>query len=314
MGEQPYCTSIPCLSKLILKVEKNPTGGFLTYFEGSKYPINSYPQRADLNYLDTIKRVLMASMRLVISMPLTPHRIIRGIQKWMGDIYSADHGQNPNRFTIENWVESTKAILDALVSCNTYENDEWCHYLAAIWDGDLAYRFRGMDVLQNLNKENLRKSPKREIMRLVDLAISREINKEALSPGGKVKMAKNILKIALLSKEFRKLAIGFLTNLDIEKMKFDINEQYWLANKFDYNYEGKTYEERTAWKAEEDKDFAPEKQKEEKVLPRISINPPNQEFYDLSPEDAQTMIVNTAKVLRDDWLKHQKNAEIARKN
>ena len=279
----------------------------MTYFEGSKYPINSFPKQEDLNYLDTIKRVLMATMRFIVSIPITPHRIIQGVQKWMGDIYSADHAQNPNRFTRENWAESTNAMLDALILCNNHEDNEWCYYLAAIWDGDLAYRFRGMDILQNLNKENLRKNPKREIMRLVDLAISREIAVKE-----KVKMARRLLKIALWSREFRNTAVKFLNELDIEKMRYSVIERYWLASKFDYNYEGKTYDERMAWKAEEDKDFAPEKQKEkEKDKPRIAINPPNQEFYDLTPDQAQEMIVQTARVLRDDWLKHQKNAKIA---
>lgn len=299
----PYCTSIPCLTKFVHRVDKNPRGGFLTYFEGSKYPLNSYPQQEDLNYLDTIKRVLMATMRFIASVPITPHKIITELQRWMGDIYSADHAQRPNRFLCENWVESTNAILDALVSCNTFENDEWCYYLAAIWDGDLAYRFRGMDVFQNLDKENLQKTPKREIMRLVDIAISRENNEVVRD---KIKMARRILKIALLSKEFKNLAIKFLSMLDVVKMNFDMNDRYWLANKFDRNYGGKTYEERMTWRVEEDKDFAPEKQKKEKILPRIAINPPNQEFYDLKPDEAQEMIVGAAKALRDDWLKHQK--------
>lgn len=245
----------------------------------------------------------MATLRFVVAIPLTPRRIIRETERWLGDIYSADRSQNPERFKREDWKESTIAFLDALISANDFENDDWCHYLAAIWDGDLAYGLRGKDIFQNLNKELLKKNPKYEIMRLADILLAREKNEGVRN---KIRMAVRLLKLALWSKEFRKLAVRFLTAIDTQKMEFNIMERYWLANKFDYDYEGKTYEERMAWKAEEDKDFAPEKQKEEKILPRIAINPPNQEFYDLKPDEAQQMIVQTAKVLRDDWLKHQK--------
>jgi hypothetical protein len=299
--ENPYCTSIKCLERKILNIEKNPEGGFFTYFENSKYPLNLRPLREDLNYVDTLKRILIATMRFIFLFPITPHKIIIGAEKWMSDIYSADNTQHPNRFILENLTESSQEILRCLILTDGTGDCRWCWYLSAIWDTDLAYGLRGKDGLQLLNKQALQKNPKHEIIRLVDIVIARDKSIQS-----KLKMAKKMLKIALLSKEFRKIAVNFLMNLDIEKMKFNINERYWLANKFDYNYEGKSYEERMAWKNEEDKDWIPpEIQKE---VPRIAINPPNKAFYNLKEEEKETMINETARLLRENWKQNQNDA------
>jgi len=225
----------------------------------------------------------------------------------MGDIYSADTNQHPDRFKLDDLASPSQEILRCLILTEKTDDTRWCWYLTVVLDTDLAYGLRLRDVLQELNKEALKKNPKREIIRLVDICIARDkVIRE------KLVMMRRLLKIAFLSKEFRNIIVTFLENLDIEKIRFDLNDKYWLANKFDYNYEGKTYEKRMVWKNAEDKDWKFEEIAPEK--PRIAINPPNQAFYDLTAEEAQTMIVETAKVIRDDWVKHQKNAEIARKN
>lgn len=308
IGEgQPYCCSNECLTRHVLKIEKNPKGGYWTYFETSKYPLNFYPIQENLCYVDTLKKVLIASLRLVSCIPLTPHKIIVKSKNWMGDIYSADTNQHPDRFKLDDLASPSQEILRCLILTEKTDDTRWCWYLTVVLDTDLAYGLRLRDVLQELNKEALKKNPKREIIRLVDICIARDkVIRE------KLVMMRRLLKIAFLSKEFRNIIVTFLENLDIEKIRFDLNDKYWLANKFDYNYEGKTYEKRMVWKNAEDKDWKFEEIAPEK--PRIAINPPNQAFYDLTAEEAQTMIVETAKVIRDDWVKHQKNAEIARKN
>ena len=298
-GTQPYCTSVPCLTKEVLRVEINPKGGFLTFFEGSKYPAPFYPKQEDLGYVDTLKRVIIAGVRFLASKPFTVHRLLRGIKAWLGDIYAADHSQHPNRFPEEDYSEAAKEFLRALISTEPTEYIGWCYYLTAIWNTDQAYGLRGKDVLQNLDKNALQKHPVREIMRLVDLSIQRELTPWGPGVSDKTKTAKNILRIALFSKTIRDQMSDFLTDLNAEKMQFTTEERYWLANKFDYNYEGKSYEERMAWKEKEDEGWvAPQKEQEK---PRLAINPPNKAFYELNEPDAKKMCEEAGRILFNNW-------------
>ena len=302
LGNQPYCTSNLCLTKQVLRVEKNPRGGFLTYFEGSKYPLPAFPRQEILGYVDTLKRVLIGGMRFISSVPLTPHRLIIGIKVLLGDIYHTDKTQHPDRFLKEDYSQSSKEVLRALIASEPTEYIEWCYYLVAIWDTDLAYGLRGKDIFQLLHKGDLRKNPKREIMRLVDILIERE-NTGYGGQMPKVKMIKRLLRFSLCIKEIRQQIVRFFEELDLDEMKFSLYERYWLANKFDYNYEGKTYEERVKWKREEDRDWvAPKKEKEK---PRIAINPLNEAFYNLNRYEAEKMCEETKRLLMEDWKKNQ---------
>ena len=214
----------------------------------------------------------------------------------MGDIYAADDYQAHNRFVPEQYSQSTKEIVRVLSTLNPYENKEWISYIAAIWETDLAYRMRGQDILQELNKENLKKNPKKEVFRLVDFLERREI----ADMGGqmpKIKILKKALKIALIFPRIKSAIRSFLEELNLEEIKLDINDRYWLSNKFDYNYEGKTYEERMVWRTEEEKDWIRPEPVPEK--PRISINPLNQEFFSLNEEEAEKMAEGAKKAIMD---------------
>ena len=83
----------------------------------------------------------------------------------------------------------------------------------------------------------------------------------------------------------------------------DISDRYWVSNKFDYNYEGKTYEERIAWREQEDKDWIRPEIPPEK--PQIGVYPPNEAFYKLSKKEAQTMAEATQKALMQNWEQNQ---------
>lgn len=107
--------------------------------------------------------------------------------------------------------------------------------ISTIIDVDDAYRFRIQDVLTKTSKEKLLKRPVREVRKLTQLLIKREL--------GAVKWKyKILLFIAPLFRGKIKIAVR---EMDIERMKPTNEDIYWMCLKEDnYKYLGKTIEER----------------------------------------------------------------------
>lgn len=271
--------------------------------------MRGYPQESDLHYVDTLKRVLIASARFISKIPsifYSLDKIIQEVTNWMSDIYWADVPvRSGNRFKRETYSKSTREVLRVLLKINSYQDEfevgkyGWVYYLVAIWETDLAYRFRGQDILALVDKQALIENPRGEILRLVDIALEREIG--GVTP--KIELVKRLLKFALFSKKIRESITDFLLELDVKEIAMDDSDKYWSANKFDYNYEGKTYQERMDWKVAEDKAW------ERTILPpeqpRIAIYPPNEAFYKLNEMEALKMAEQAIQALMSNWKAKQ---------
>ncbi len=297
----PYCTSEKCLTKKILEVVLSAEGGYLTTVEGFKYPMRGYPKGQDLHMVDVLKRVIISSIRLLETKPFTPKRFLAGIAKWMGEVYRASFRVAEQKEEKE-YTESSNEVRRVLLKLNPYEDSDWVKYIVEIWETDQAYRFRPQDIIPETDFIALGKNPRKEILRLLDLVYSREII------GGqhpKISAVRKVLKIVLLFKSFRNPIVSFLKELDMDKIRLNVNDRYWCANKFDYNYEGKSYDERMAWKNEEDKNWERPVEAVEPEKPRIAINTPNEAFYKLAEQEAKNMCDSTAKALMENWRKMQ---------
>lgn len=261
--------------------------------------MRGFPLGLDLHFVDILKRVVISSVRLIVKLPFTPKRLLQGISIWMGEVYRATFKEQ-NRKELVKYCISSREVRRVLLDLNPFEDSDWVRYIVEIWETDQAYRFRGQDIFPEVDKESLMKTPRKEILRLADLLASREII------GGqtpKIAAIRKILSFALLFKGFRNPIKSFLEALDMEKIKFTINDQYWCANKFDYNYEGKTYEQRMAWRNEEDKNWISPTIEPEK--PRLAVNQPNQAFYDLPKAEATKMAEEVSKALIENWKTQQ---------
>jgi hypothetical protein len=251
-----------------------------------------------------LKRVLLETPRFILSFPVTPKRLLNGLAKWMGEIYWADvDTRDGNRFG--NLSVTSKEILRVLTKLNTYANDYWCRYIVAIWDTDQAYRNRGQDLLPEVRLNDLIKNPRKEILRVIDILIQRE--KGITGVSNQVPKALLLKKLAwwlLLVPRFKRMVVAFFKELNVEEIKITIEDRYWMSNKFDYNYEGKTFKERMEWRKKEDEDWIKPELPAEK--PRIEINPPNLEFYQLNETEAKNMCQGMANALMENWRQFAK--------
>lgn len=118
-------------------------------------------------------------------------------------------------------------------------------------ENDCSYRFPAQDILPLLNKENLQRSSKKELSRLLDILIDRTIEK---THKRKWIYFKKMVLILMYLPELRQITKDFLLTLDLEKVKMDKDDWYFSLGKIYYNYEDKSLEERLKEKEQIDKE------------------------------------------------------------
>jgi len=219
----------------------------------------------------TMKRVLMATIKLVFKHKFSVffwaliHRkkAIRDFVEWFIDIYEADYKKKVyksiNEFSSfpQELVKSGLKIAQSIsleypnVISEDYPKgkidgreyrvkvEDLFYCLGSFFQNDFAYGSRGQDVLSNLNKEALLMNPRKEIIRLFDLALSRENQIK-----DKIILIKKIVMVALLFPLVKRLAISYLLELDLDKIKPDEADRYFLGRRESYNFGGKTYQGR----------------------------------------------------------------------
>jgi len=105
-----------------------------------------------------------------------------------------------------------------------------------IFQMDNAYRYRGQSLLLEIDQSKLTGyfETRKEILRVVDIYLSRDKDEQVAK---KMRDAKHILSIALLIPKINKLFRTILTELDLDKIKFDEIDRYWVSLRKDgYNY------------------------------------------------------------------------------
>ena len=131
-------------------------------------------------------------------------------------------------------IKEIRRALEGLLS--EYGREVLCFYA----ESDCAYRYRYQDFLGELNKENLKKNPTKEIKRLVGILYQRELAKEKELYG----LIKKVLPFLLLVPSIKKKIITFLERLDVDKVKLSEEDIFWTNRYVDYDFRGLTKEER----------------------------------------------------------------------
>ena len=118
---------------------------------------------------------------------------------------------------------------------------------------DNAYRFRLQDVIENLDKDNIRKNGIiDEIKRLFDFLISRE--NKGLATKWK-QMRKIVIPFLYFSKKARRLTKEFFLELDTGLVAMDEHDWYFVLQRTDYQFGGLSVEERKEEKKRIDQQY-----------------------------------------------------------
>ena len=111
---------------------------------------------------------------------------------------------------------------------------------------DNAYRLRVVDILNETEKIRMVNNPRKEILGLVKLMLSRSVGDAIVAR--KFQVVANLLSLVLLIPKYKKAFISAIKEVDFEKFKMDETDKYWTClRKESYNYMGLTDEERNIY-------------------------------------------------------------------
>ena len=241
------------------EIIRPPEGGTFMKLYGCSYLYKGYPDKEIVERVDLIKRVFMASVRLLNKSPfryfmpiiflLFRKKVIKNLIYWYVNIFEQYLGKIQLPFKEFN-VFSRELIRVGLKFADTILDQSYrdrieklVYCLAMIMEFDNAYRWRVQDILGNINKDNLRENPTKEIKRLFNIFIERDFGIQ-----DRIIVIKKIVLFLLLFKKFRTLVMQFLLELDIDKVKLDEADFYFCLMRKSYNYRGLSFEERMKMK------------------------------------------------------------------
>lgn len=304
----PYCTSPQCLTTEVIYYKLDQFGGYETYIEGGKYPFPGLPIKETVDLIAILKRNIIASMRLFkfpligLALLLTNHRkVMLSIFTYLDALYGSDYsGRLAEAYS--HLSKSARELKRVLIKINPAPPHmaHWIDMLLVVYDSDMAYRYRIQNILEEVDKVTFEKNPRKEILRLLHLHNSREI---AVYGGGQIDknvMFTKFFKVFWLFKDFRTLMIAFFRELNLEEIKMTTADRYWVVNRFDYNYNGLTYDERQAWRAKEHEGWTGWTEEDKKGLQDANADivvQPNSGFFLLSQENAASMTEQVKQTL-----------------
>ena len=230
------------------KVEFPSEGGVLTYMGGYPQPYKGFPFFEFVDKIDVIKKIQRATLSslyhslktkkwwqlaplilvpwlfgvLVRSFIYSFYRMVDRF-KVKPLRYCTSMRELHRAFSIEYFGEQDKEMRLML-------RDLMCMFL----EFDNAYRFRFQDVIVELNKENLRKSPTKEIKRLFNIMSSREKTQEIKDTW---KLVQYFLPLYMrVNKSLRVKTINILNELNLEKMELSVEDKVFSEKRKDYSF------------------------------------------------------------------------------
>lgn len=242
-------SEIPTDSHPLSKVEFPEEEGIFTFMDGYDYPYRGYPFYEFVDKIDLIKKLsrnlqggfyhgLKNRWTKWLLIPLIPtlgrslfwacaytfHRLIDRF-KVRTNRYSQFVGELYRAFSVA-WSDESAQITELRKMIRDVE--------CMILEFDNAYRFRAQDLLPELDKDSLRKNPIKEINRLLDIWISREINED-------VKNSWRLLKLFVsyylrFDKPLLQVFVRVLLELDIEKCELTPEDKYYSVPRVDYHF------------------------------------------------------------------------------
>lgn len=219
-------------------------GGMGSIVEGHKYPVLIYADRGMVDLMTCYKRLLILQLlplregnlieKLICILSLKSN--LRIVEKWFEKLFSVykivlkdEHWCKP--------VKEVRRVLKGKIS------DIWLDVIASIIEWDTAYRWRIQDIVGEIDKNNLNSNILKEIKRLANIVFGREV----YSHNGLAKL-KKVLPLVIIYLFFNrkklKMIKDILLDLDKDKIRLSTTDLYWTCNFKDYNFGGKSFNER----------------------------------------------------------------------
>lgn len=247
------------------------SGGFLTYFVSFKYPEKGYRNVYILNQVNLVKRAVASMLRFLGDKSLTPFYLLfliipwkfkmKIISRWLAEFkdmagfflsqYKHEYYLNERYYTsmtreLAKFIEAFLNELGVVSSSNWQStmfriSKGFAFIIASLVEYDFAYYWRLQDLFDEVNVENLRKNPRKEILRIVGILKQREKHLHIIPKFESIaNIATYIFLLPRVNKAFRKA----LESIDFKLMQRDEIDIEAVKYRQGYDYFGLTYEER----------------------------------------------------------------------
>ena len=247
---------------LVEDITYPPEGGIFTKYLGCNYLFKGFPDVKIVDRIATPKKMLMNAfyiikepiIRFLLITPVLIFLILPKSQKrkvidvFKNYFLSVSLTALKNQFLKEDRYKIAVKEIFRVLGSKVGEAER--NIISMMIEFDYAYLARFQDTFQYLNKENLKENFKKELFRIIDILIEREIGEGMKN---KWRSIKSFLKIALFFKDVRHFLKSVLLELDINKIRPDEGDWYFMLDRNDFNYGGLEYHERMKISKELDK-------------------------------------------------------------
>ncbi len=245
-------------------------GVIKTVREDAEFPFKSLAHPGTAWAIDQVKKPIVESLKLLPSYQFWPSLVVFAItpkKKLMQRLLEAfnrisygvmipffDYEWLKRDFPLKVEVEKFNLTLPArgvgkftesfLVSYGISQEESFktARLMAHVIEYDAFYKWKLLDLMQEVNKIRLIDNPQQEVQRILDICYDRErIIPTYIRPKLKILMKLTwLLKLPSIKKAF----IFAVKNVDFKMFELDEEDWYWINLRTDYWYGGKSAEER----------------------------------------------------------------------
>lgn len=257
-------------------VEFPKEGGMLTYFKGEKQPWKGFMSKEPIFYgpidaLDTAKTIVLSAIKFLTSKPFRyflPIFLSKRI-RWsalaelteMIDAAAEKYYLKPKLFCTavrEIWRVFNPLPIDNYKELSHYDIRtrtlrRFLMFACMTLEFDDYYRLAVQDGLSELNKENLKKNPAKELIRIIRVIKSRD-KMSSNAPKWQTIERAIWLGSKVFGKEFKKIT-NLIGRLDLEKIKLDGIDWYHCLIRSNYDFKGIPFHRRYALRQQIDRQW-----------------------------------------------------------
>lgn len=227
------------VSYILEKLEVTETDGLLLHIQNAEYPKRGFPFPEAIAHINTIKRLLVVASKVINPLSLffiNKNKAIEGFNE------VALYNIKPYILKTEYLTPVAKEIQKIVsgfaqaIHIKQATAEQFGEIIATMIEYDDAYRYRIQDIMSLCSKSNLLENPRHELHRLLGIMFWRDSS----SMVQKFEKMMAILRIPYFNSRLKKV----LHNINLEALKLDDIDRYWVMNRSDYRFLGLPLEER----------------------------------------------------------------------
>lgn len=232
------------------KVEFPEAGGTLTYMEGHPYPYKGFPFCEFVDKIDVMKKIIRAELSGL-------YHAMKGRQKiqlaslllvpWLFKDLMRSHLHTfwklVERFKIKplRYCTTMRELHRAFSVEDSAETEsgrdlrlKLRDFVCMLLEFDNAYRFRFQDVIVFLDKKKFKRSPTKELLRLLDILIARERSQEIKDTWTLVRLG---VKFYLpFDRELLRVVRRGFGELNLDLVRLDDGDIHYCVKRQDYTF------------------------------------------------------------------------------